>query len=139
MDNQPETDFETSLTPMLCVRDGSSAIDWYKAAFGAEEIMRLTDGTRITHCDLRIGAAVFMLADEFPDIDVLSPESIGGSPVMLLLMVADVDAVFARAVAAGAVQVRAVSGDTMRNGKLLDPYGHRWMIMTMGKDAPQLA
>lgn len=131
--------FENSISPMLSVRDAADAIAWYGRAFGAEEAMRLSDGTRVTHCELRIGTAVFMLADEFPEIGVLGPQSIGGSPVMLLLLVADVNAVFARAVAAGATITRHVEGDTLRNGKLTDPYGHHWMIMTRSESGPELA
>jgi PhnB protein len=132
-------EFENSITAMLSVRDAAGAIAWYGRAFGAEETMRLTAGDKVTLCEMRIGAAVFMLADEFPEIGVLGPESIGGSPVMLLLLVADVDAVFARAVAAGAAVGRAVEGDALRNGKLLDPYGHRWMVMTRSEQGPYLA
>jgi PhnB protein len=140
MTRQPEPDFENSITPMLSVRDAANAIEWYKRAFDAEEILRLTDDTeRVSHCEIKIGTAVFMLADEFPEIDVLGPESIGGSPVMLLLDVADVDAVFAHAVAAGATATRPVEGDMLRNGKLVDPYGHRWMIMTRSEAGPELA
>ena len=136
----PTPDFENTVTPMLCVRDAAGAIEWYKRAFGADEILRLSDGSdKVTHCEIRIGAAVIMLADEFPEIDVLSPQSIGGSPVMLLLEVEDVDAVFAQAVAAGATATRSVAGDTLRNGKLVDPYGHRWMIMTRSESGPELA
>jgi PhnB protein len=71
-----------------------------------------------------------MLSDEFPEINILSPETIGGSPVMILLLVPNVDEFFTRAVAAGAKLVRPIEGDDFRNGKLEDPFGHRWMIMT---------
>lgn len=135
----PGQDVDATITPMLSVRDAAAAIEWYKQAFGAEEILRLSDGSKITHCELRIGAAVIMVADEFPEINVLSPTSLGGSPVMLLLDVADVDAVFARAIAAGAAVDRQVEGDTLRNGKLVDPFGHRWMVMTRSEAGPELA
>jgi PhnB protein len=134
-----ERDFEITVTPMLCVRDAAGAIDWYKRAFGAEEVLRLTDGARVSHSEIRIGGAVIMVSDEYPELEVLGPESIGGSPVMLLLDVADVDAVFDRAIAAGAAIARAVAGDTLRNGKLVDPYGHRWMVMTRDPAGPELA
>jgi PhnB protein len=71
-----------------------------------------------------------MLSDEFPEIDVLSPETIGGSPVMILLLVPNVDEFFNHVIAAGARLVRPIEGDDFRNGKLEDPFGHRWMIMT---------
>ncbi|HLJ53709.1 MAG TPA: VOC family protein [Chthonomonadaceae bacterium] len=135
----PGRQFESSLTPMLSVRDAATAIAWYARAFGAEETLRLSNGERVTHCELRIGAAVFMVADEFPEIGVLGPESIGGSPVMFLLLVPEVDAAFARAVEAGAMVVRPVEGDMLRNGKLLDPFGHRWMLMTHSEQGPELA
>jgi PhnB protein len=136
---KPDSTFENTITPMLCVRDAAGAIAWYTRAFGAAEIMRLSDDTRITHCEMQIGGATIMLADEFPEIDVLSPESVGGTPVMLLLEVEDVDAFFAHAVASGATSTRAVAGDMLRNGKLTDPYGHSWMIMTRRDSGPELA
>ena len=140
MPPMPEAEFENTVTPMLTVGDAASAIDWYKRAFGAEEVLRLMDDNgRVTHCELKLGSAVIMLSDEFPEIDVLGPQSIGGSPVMLLLLVQDVDAVFTQAISAGATAVRAVAGDTLRNGKLADPYGHRWMIMTRSETGPELA
>jgi PhnB protein len=132
-------EFENSITAMLSVRDAAGAIAWYRGAFGAEEVLRLTEGDKVTHCELRIGSAALMLADEFPEIEVLSPESIGGTPVMLLLEVEDVDAAFARAVAAGATIARHVEGDSLRNGKIVDPYGHRWMLMTRSEAGPELA
>ena len=115
---------------MLSFND-AAAIAFYKEAFGAVETDRITDPQgKIAHAALRIGDAEMMLSDECPEIGVLSPSSVGGSPVMLLLQVPDVDAVFAQAVAAGATIARPVAGDALRNGKLLDPFGHRWMILT---------
>ena len=131
--------FENTITPMLCVRNAAGAIEWYKRALGAEEVLRLSDGARVSHCELRIGEAVLMIADEFPEINVLGPLSIGGSPVILLLEVDDVDTVFAKAVAAGATSTRHVDGDSLRNGKLSDPYGHHWMIMTRSEAGPEMA
>jgi PhnB protein len=122
-----------SLTPYLVVGDGSKAIDFYKEAFGAEELFRMADPTgKIGHAELRIGDSVLMLADEHPEVDARSPESIGGSPVSVLLYVEDSDAVFDRAVKAGATEERPVElqfyGD--RAGTLRDPFGHRWNIHT---------
>lgn len=134
------SDFEITITPMLSVKNAPAAIEWYQQALGAEEILRLTDSSgKVSHCEMRIGMARIMVSDEFPEIDVYSPESIGGSPVMLLLEVEDVDALFRRAVAAGATSVRAVAGDKLRNGKLVDPFGHRWMILTRDPAGPELA
>jgi PhnB protein len=91
---------------------------------------------KIGHAELKIGTARFMLSDEYPDMGVRSPESIGGSPVTLHLYVEDVDATFAQAVAAGAKVVRPVDdqfyGD--RAGKLVDPFGHFWFLATHKED-----
>jgi PhnB protein len=125
------------VTPYLCCRDAARAIEFYKQAFGATEMMRLAEPSgRIGHADLRIGDAVIMLADEYPDMGVKSPQAFGGSPVGLHLYVDDVDAVTKRAVAAGAKLVRPVEdqfyGD--RSGTLEDPFGHRWYIATHKED-----
>ena len=122
-----------SLTPYLVVGDGAKAIDFYKEAFGAEEVFRMADPAgKIGHAELRIGDSVLMLADEHPEVDARSPESIGGSPVSVLLYVEDSDAVFDRAVKAGATEERPVElqfyGD--RAGTLRDPFGHRWNVHT---------
>jgi PhnB protein len=124
-------------TPYLCVRGGAAAIEFYTAAFGATELMRLAepDG-RIGHAEIRIGDATIMLSDEYPEMDVVSPQSLGGTPVLIHLYVEDVDALFARAVAAGAIVKRAPAdqfyGD--RSGTLVDPFGHRWMLATHKED-----
>ena len=120
-----------SVTPYLCVKGAASAIEFYRQAFGAVETLRIpaTNG-RIGHAEIRIGGAPIFLADEFPEIDVLSPQTIGGSPVLIHLTVPDVDTLFAQAVAAGATILRPVAdqGHGMRNGKLTDPFGHNWML-----------
>lgn len=120
-------------TPYLCCKNAASAIEFYKNVFGATERMRLAqpDGV-IGHAELTFGDSVIMLADEFPEIDVLSPQTLGGSPVTILLYVENVDAVVEKAVAAGSKLTRPVEnqfyGD--RSGKLIDPFGHTWMIAT---------
>jgi PhnB protein len=121
-------------TPYLCVTDTAAAIAFYVRAFGAVEVGRLTqrDG-RIGHAEIRIGGAPIFVSDEFPEIGVRSPASLGGSPVMIVLDVPDVDALFNRAVAAGATVDRPVADQfdgAQRNGKLNDPFRHRWMILT---------
>lgn len=127
----------TSVTPHLICAGAAEAIDFYKQAFGATESMRLEqpDG-RIGHAELRIGEAPLMLADEFPEMNVRSPQTLGGSPVTLHLYVEDVDAFARRAVAAGAKLVRPVAdqfyGD--RAGSLTDPFGHVWMVATHQED-----
>ena len=122
-----------AVTPYLIARNASAAIEFYKKAFGAEEVYRLAmpDG-RVGHAELRIGGSVVMLADEFPEMGAKSPAALGGTPVSLLLYVADSDAVAAGAVAAGAKVKRPVVdqfyGD--RSGTFEDPFGHVWTIAT---------
>jgi PhnB protein len=126
--------FRITATPYLCAKDTASAIAFYKKAFGAIETARLTEPSgRISHAEITIGDARIMISDEFPEINVLSPQTIGGSPVMIVLEVEDVDALFSQAVSAGATVDRPLMDafdGAMRNGKLVDPYGHRWMILT---------
>lgn len=127
-----------TLTGHIIVAGGAQAIDFYKAAFGAEEIGRMNgpDGKSVMHAELKIGDSRLMLADEFPQWGSRGPKSIGGSPVTLHLYVQDADAVFQRAVAAGATVVMPIAdmfwGD--RYGKLRDPFGHEWSIATHTKD-----
>ena len=122
-----------AVTPYLIVRNASAAIEFYKKAFGADEVHRLAmpDG-RVGHAEIRVGDSVVMLADEFAERGILSPAALGGTPVSLLLYVADADAVGARAVAAGAKVKRPVVdqfyGD--RSGTFEDPFGHVWTIAT---------
>jgi uncharacterized glyoxalase superfamily protein PhnB len=90
-------------TPYLCVHDGAAAMDWYTGAFGAVEEMRVVgDDGRLGHAELAVGTARFMLSDEYPDLGVVSPRTLGGSAVTIHLEVADVDATYSRAVEAGA-------------------------------------
>ena len=126
-----------SLTPYLCVSDAARAIEFYDKAFGATLIMRLAEpGGRVGHAELQVGDSVIMLADEHPEYGVRSPRAFGGSPVSLHLYVEDVDAVVARAVAAGAKVVHPVAdkfyGD--RSGRVEDPFGHLWDIGTHKED-----
>lgn len=126
-----------SVTPYLCIKNAASAIEFYKQAFGATESARLTaPNGKIGYAEIKIGDSHIMLADEFPDMGVHSPQSLGGSPVTLYLYVEDVDALADRAVAAGAKLVREVEdqfyGD--RSGKLTDPFGHIWNIATHKQD-----
>ncbi len=127
-----------ALTPYLCVHDAARAIEFYTQAFGAIETLRLdAPNHRIGHAELRIGEARLFLADEFPEIDVLSPRTLGGSPVLLHLTVPDVDAWFDRALSAGATVLRPVAdqGHGHRNGKLTDPFGHNWMLSSFSAEA----
>lgn len=129
-----------TVTPYLIVDGADEAILFYKDAFGAEEVMRMPMGDRIGHAEIRIGDSHVMLADEHPDMDLLGPESRGGATASLMVYVEDVDAIFAEAVEAGAIEERAVQdqfyGD--RSGTLVDPFGHRWTIATHVEDvAPE--
>ena len=126
-----------SVTPYLVVRGAAKAIEFYKAAFGAVELFRLEmEGGKMGHAEIKIGDSCVMLADEFPDMGALGPESIGGTPVSLLIYMPEVDKVFARALAAGATQKKPVQdqfyGD--RSGMLTDPFGHSWSIATHIED-----
>jgi len=133
MKAKPIPDGYEGATPYLHCRDAAGAIKFYKQAFGAKERMRMEMPTgRIGHAEIKIGGAAIMLADEFPDMGVLGPQSIGGSSVTVLLYVRNVDALVRRAVAAGAKVLSPVAdqfyGD--RNCKLRDPFGHVWMFAT---------
>ena len=128
-----------SLTPYLVIKGASDAIEFYKRAFGATEIMRMPspDG-RIGHAELAIGDSKLMLADEYPEMGHRSPQSIGGTGVSLMLYLDKVDEVFKRAVAAGAKELQPIKdqfyGD--RSGTLQDPFGHVWTISTHVEDVP---
>ena len=128
------TDTFTTATPYLAIKGAAASLDFYKKAFGAVEIFCLTDDDgRISHAEMNIGGASIFVSDEFPEIDVLSPQTIGGSPVMIVLQVPDVDAVFHRATAAGALVVRPLQDGfdgKLRTAKVNDPFGHRWMLVT---------
>ena len=126
-----------SVTPYLIVSGASDAIAFYKKALGAQEVMRLADpGGKVHHAEIKIGDSRIMLADEHPEIQALSPKTVGGSPVSIHLYVEDVDAAVERAVAAGAKLVRPVAdqfyGD--RVGGIEDPFGYRWFIATRKED-----
>ena len=134
---KPVPDGYHTVTPYLIVNDGPAALEFYKKAFGAVELLRMPrpDG-RIGHAEIKIGDSPVMLADEHPEIGALSPQSVGGSPVSIHLYVADVDAMFKQAVAAGASVVRPVQkqfyGD--RTGGVKDPFGYQWYIATHVED-----
>ena len=125
------------VTPYLCIKGAADAIEFYKKAFGATEVMRLAqpDG-RVGHAELQFGDSRLMLADEFPEMGFKSPRAIGGTPVMLHLYVEDVDTVIGRAVANGAKVLHPVKdqfyGD--RSGSVTDPYGHVWHVATHKED-----
>jgi PhnB protein len=126
-----------TVTPYLIFDGAGGAIEFYKRALGASEVLRLDDPSgRIHHAEIKIGDSCIMLADEHPELQALSPKTIGGSPVSLHVYVEDVDAAVDRAVKAGAKLVRPVAdqfyGD--RTGGVEDPFGYRWFIATHKED-----
>jgi PhnB protein len=134
---QPIPEDYPQVTPYLCVDGASAAIDFYGRVLGTTERMRMQtpEGT-VSHAELELGDALIMLADEFPELGVRSPKAFGGSPVTLSVYVEDVDAVFERAVRAGAKVLRPLEdqfyGD--RSGQFEDPFGHRWSVATRVED-----
>lgn len=126
-----------SLTPYLVTKGAADAIEFYKKAFGAEELMRMPGpGGRIMHAELKIGNSILMLSDENPERGYLSPTTIGGAGCSVMLYTDDVDATFKSALAAGATEDMAPMdmfwGDRM--GNLKDPFGHNWAIATHKED-----
>lgn len=127
----------TGVTAYLIIKGAARALDYYKKAFGAKEVMRFPgENNTIAHAEIKIGDGVVMLAEEMPEMSYRSPQSIGGTPVSLLFYVADVDARFAQAISAGGTVKQAVKdqfyGD--RTGTLVDPFGHVWTIATHKED-----
>jgi len=127
-----------NITPMLVVKDGLKAIEYYKKVFGAIDkgTMMMPDNKSVAHATLEIGNSKIMLSDEFPEMKSLSPESVGGTPVSLYLYVEDVDKTFNLAISEGATSLDPVVdqfwGD--RHGAIKDPFGHIWSIATHVKD-----
>lgn len=134
---KPIPDGYHTLTPYLIFKDSAAAIDFYKKAFNATEIMRMPGpGGTIMHAEIKIGDSHLMMADECPQMGALSPETVGGSPIFLALYVENVDALTAQAIGAGATVVKPVEnqfyGD--RSGTVADPFGYRWTIGTHIED-----
>ena len=126
-----------AVTPYLIIKGAAQAMDFYTRAFGARERMRLPGpGDAIMHAEMELGDSVIMLADEFPQMGAVSPQTLGGSSVFLHLYVSDADAMFNQAVAAGAKVAEPMEnkfyGD--RSGTVLDPFGHRWSVSTHVED-----
>ena len=131
------TEVRQTASPYLCLKDAPAAIDFYKKAFGATEVMRLVGpGTKIGHAEIRIGNSTIYLSDEFPEYGVLGPHALGGSPVRMDLRVGDVDAVAAIAITAGAKQIRPIQDQFygMRSGQFEDPFGYVWNISTVKEE-----
>jgi PhnB protein len=134
---KPIPDGAQAVTPYICIAGASDAIDFYKRAFNAQEIMRVNGpGNSVGHAEIEIGGSRIMLADEFPEMGFRGPKSWGGSPVHLHLYVLDADNFARNAVAAGGKLIRPVAdqfyGD--RSGTVEDPFGHVWHIATHKED-----
>ena len=129
LDPAAESSLRCSIAPWLSVRNSAKAVDFYKAAFGATEAYRLEDPGGSVVARLSVAGAEFWVGDESPEHHNFSPESLGGGTVRLILTVADPDAVFARAVKAGASEVVPVREEYgWRVGRVVDPFGHHWEI-----------
>lgn len=126
-----------TVTPHIVVSDAAAAIEFYKAAFGAEEVFRMPGPNGgVMHAEINVNGSRVMLAEAMPEMGSKSPTDLGGTPVTIHLYVADADAAMQRAVAAGATETMPVEemfwGD--RYGRLLDPFGHNWSVATHVKD-----
>lgn len=136
---KPKPDGYHTATPYLIVDGAARALDFYASVFGATELMRMeAPNGKIGHAEIRIGDSVIMLADEHPEMGAKSPRALGGTPVSIMLYVADVDTLYNRAIEAGAKELRPLQdqfyGD--RSGTVTDPFGHVWTIATHVKDIP---
>ncbi|MDP9205744.1 MAG: VOC family protein [Gemmatimonadota bacterium] len=124
-----KTRLVTSVAPLLAVRNGAKAVEFYKSAFGASEVYRVEDPTGAVVSRLSVDGAEFWLSGESPEGGSYGPESTGGGSVRMILTVPDPDAVFAQAVAAGARSVAVVEENYgWRVGRVVDPFGHDWEI-----------
>jgi PhnB protein len=136
MSVNPIPDGYHSVTPYLIVDGAAEAIRWYGEALGAVEVLRLPMGDKVGHAEIRIGDSIVMLSDEWPDYGKLGPKARGGATSGLNVYLEDVDAAFARALAAGASVERPVEdqfyGD--RSGTIVDPFGHSWTLSTHIED-----
>ncbi len=125
------------VSPYLIVDGAAAAIDFYTSILGATERLRLpAPEGKVGHAELQIGDSVIMLADEFPEMNAIGPKTVGGTPVSLVVYVESVDDVFRRAIGAGATELQAPTDRFYgeRAGEFLDPFGHRWSVMTHIED-----
>ena len=134
---KPIPDGYHSVTPYLIVKGAVGALEFYKKGLGATELLRIdAPGGKIGHAEIKIGDSPILLADEQPDMGAISPETVDGTPVFIMLYVENVDNCFKQALDAGATEVYAIQdqfyGD--RSGTLKDPYGHLWTIATHVED-----
>jgi len=137
---KPIPDGYHSITPYLIIKGAAEAIEYYKKSFGAVELFRMAapDG-KIGHAEIKIGDSPIMLADEYPEMGFLSPKTLGGSPVGIMIYVPDVDTVYKQSLAAGGEEIKPLQdqfyGD--RSGTLKDPFGHVWTIATHKEDVSE--
>ena len=130
-----------SVTPYLSIKGAAAAIDYYKEVFGATELFRMAGPEgKIGHAEIKIGNSPIMLADEHPEMEFVSPQTLGGTPVGLMIYVDDVDTMFKQAISRGAKEIKPLQdqfyGD--RSGTLKDPFGHVWTVATHVEDvAPE--
>ncbi len=134
---KPVPDGYHHITPYLVIQGAAAAIDFYKKVFGATELFRMPqpDG-RVGHAELKIGDSVFMLADEFPEMQIVGPRTLGNTPVGLHVYVEDADATFNHALSLGS-RVKKPMADQFygdRSGTIEDPFGHKWTIATHKED-----
>jgi PhnB protein len=138
-ETKPVAEREQTITPHLVVRDAAAASEWYQRALGAKERGRIpVPGGKFMQIELRFGASTVMISDEFPDLGVVSPLSLGGTVGALSIHTDDVDALWRRAVEAGAEVSLPLQnvfwGD--RHGEVIDPFGHRWALAQHLRDIP---
>lgn len=130
----PEGNVKTSIAPMLSVRNGPTAVEFYRAAFGAEVLFRIDNPGSVV-ARLAVEGAEFWVADESPEHQNFSPETLGGGTVRMVMIVSDPDRAFDRAVGAGAKAVVTVRNEHgWRLGRVVDPYGHHWEIGRPGSE-----
>ncbi len=134
--NWKPTGYHT-LTPYLTINGVAKAIEFYKSAFGAEELHRMPgpDG-KVMHAEIKIGDSIIMLSDECPEMGAKSPQTLNGTPVAIFMYVQDVDKAYNQATASGAISVMEPKdqfwGDRYCN--LIDPFGHKWALATHIED-----
>ena len=133
---KPIPDNYPRMSTYICVDGASDAIEFYGGVLGAAERLRFEHGGKVGHAELEIGDSLLMVSDEYPEMGVVGPRTLGGTPVNMTVYVEDCDAAFAAALAAGATELRPVEqqfyGD--RSGQFEDPWGHRWSVATHTED-----
>jgi PhnB protein len=133
---KPIPDGYHSVTPYLIIKGAADAIDFYKKAFGATELFRMEHEGKVGHAEIKFGDSPIMLADEQPGMGYVSPKTLGGTPVSLMIYVEEVDKIYKQAIKSGGEEVKALQdqfyGD--RSGTLKDPFGHVWTVATHKED-----